>query len=545
MTQGLCGNCGTGLPYGSGRCARCGLAAMPVAPQAPAHQSNQGYAPPGWLPYAQPHPAAVGRPPFPPGTQQQPAAVAGHAGGPYGTADHGTAPHGTSPYGPAYGAVPHGGQGAPPPGWGALEAFFTGDWLGAARSAALAVLAMLGVSLVGMLMIAGGELGFGETLVLVLGGVCLAVGGDAFVEAQAESFGESGGASVSVGILPLTITLVGLLVLGVTFARRLRRRGVARGRDVLFQMGRTALLFMAFFLPLSLLSRYTPDPFGDSELRDLIEFEGELGVGVGSSLSGALLFAVAATGLVALLRPSAPLLGRFRPRVFPALMGAVAVFAAGALAAAIFVVWGLVDIGGDEGLVQFLGASVLSFVNGMLAAVLWAAGVPLTGEGGFASELTTSQSNSESVSLLTFTDEHGAFWLAPVVLFVVMLTVAVLVVLRQHTMLGARLEGLRFAAALGLVALAAALLLRIAAESSASGGGFGAEAGATATFNPFLAAFVLALWGAVTGLLAPVVAAALPSGLVQSVRRRLGMAPVPPPTPVPAPYLPPAPPQAW
>ena len=52
-----------------------------------------------------------------------------------------------------------------------------------------------------------------ETVALVLAGVCLAVGGDVFGEAEAGSF-ESAGASVSIGILPLTVTVAGLLVLG-------------------------------------------------------------------------------------------------------------------------------------------------------------------------------------------------------------------------------------------------------------------------------------------------------------------------------------------
>ncbi len=524
MTQAFCGNCGTGLPYGAGRCHGCGLPVAPPVPQAPAEQPYPGAVAPGPVPYGQPHPAAptaIGQPPTPLGA----APPAGYTGAPYSAGAYGPGPHGTPPYG---------GQGAPAPGWSALEAFLTGDWAGAAKSAGFAVLAMLGVSLVGMLLVAGGELGFGETLVLILSGVCLAVGGDAFVEAEASSFEfESAAASASIGVLPLTVTFVGMLVLGASFSRRLRKRGVSRGRDVLFHIARTALVFALFFLPLSLLSRYTPDSdsLDGSGLEELVRLDGRLGVGVWSSFSGALLFAVAATGLVALLRRSGPLLGRFRPRVYPALMGALVVFAAGALAALVFLVWGLIDISGDEGAVQFLGVSLLAFVNGVLAAVLWTAGVQLTAQGGLAGEFSEGSGGSESLSLLTFADYSGLFWLAPVVLAIVMILVAVVVVLRQHTMLEARLEGLRFAAALGLVALVVALLLRIAVESSAGAGGFGAQATATATFNPFLAAFVLALWGAVTGVLAPVIAAALPSGVVQSVRRRFGMAPPPAPAP--------------
>lgn len=516
MTHSICGNCGSGLPYGAGWCPGCGvvLTAPPAGPPAVPPPTPQWSAPAP--PQAQPY----GPGPVPP-VLQTPADV------------YGAAPSGGSPGGPT-GPVRA-------PGAATLEALLSGDWLGALRSAVLAVVAMLAVSLVGMLLIANGQLGFGETLVLILGGVCLAVGGDMFGEAEASSF-ESGSASVSVGILPLTVTVVGLVVLGFSFARRLRKRGVTSGRDVLLQLVRTSLLFTVLFLPLSLLTHYRPDSFEDDGLADLVDVEGRIGVGVWTSLFGALLFAVAATGLVALLRGSGPLLGRFRPRLFPALVGALTVFATGAVAAVVFVIWGLTDIG-DDGAVTFLGVSVLGFVNGVLAAVLWTAGVQLTGEGGLAGEF----SGTESVDLLTFTDLSGAYWLAPVVLFVVMLCVAVVVVIRQHTLVEARLEGLRFAAALAVVALAASLLLRIVVESSASGGpGFGASATASATFNPFLAAFVLALWGAVTGLIAPAIAAGLPPGIVQALRRCFGMAEprVVAPAPV-APPVPPLPPQHW
>jgi hypothetical protein len=441
------------------------------------------------------------------------------------------------PYGAPPPPIRYGGDAARP-GGGALEALVTGDWPGAARTAALAVLAMLVVSVAGMLLVANGELGSGDTVALVFAGVCLAVGGDAFANAGTDVF-ESGGASVDIGVLPLTVTLAGMLVLGSSFGRRLRRRGVTGGRDAVFALVRTALVLSLLFVPLALLSSRSPDPFADEGLGEVLDIGGRLGVGVWSSTSGALLFAVAATGLVLLFRRSTPALVRFRARVFPALVGALVVFAAGVVAAVVFVVWALVDIGDEDGVASFLGACLLAFVNGVLAAVLWAAGVPLTGEGGLTAEVVGTRSGSSSISLLTFTDLSGWFWLAPVVLLLVVLPVAVVVVLRQHTVVEARLEGLRFAVALAVVALGAALLLRIAVDSTVGGGVFGATAAATATFNPFLAAFVLALWGGGTGLLAPAIAAALPPGLVGAVRRRYGMAPpprsgpaVPPPPPM-------------
>src|SRR3712207_4514265 len=125
MTQTFCGNCGTGLPHGGHWCHGCGVAV--ASTQAVQAHVQQSY--PGQAQYAQQSavtpaysdqaPYAVGAPPMP-----QPAA---YAPGPYGAA----------PYA--------GGPGVPPQGWGALEGLLSGDWAGAAKSAGLAVLAMLGV----------------------------------------------------------------------------------------------------------------------------------------------------------------------------------------------------------------------------------------------------------------------------------------------------------------------------------------------------------------------------------------------------------------
>jgi hypothetical protein len=404
-----------------------------------------------------------------------------------------------------------------------IDALLTGDWGGAAKAALIAVAAMLAVSLVGVLLMTSGGIGFRETLALILGGACLAVGGDFYAEADAESFG----ASSSFGLLPLTVTLVGLGVLGWLFARQLRAQQPTSTTEVLLHGVRTALVFTVCFLPLALLTRYK------AEGPDAVYAVGRLGVGVFSTLFGALLFAVAVLGLTVLLHRSTALPGRvgvFRDKALAPLVGAVVVFSVGLLAVLAVLIYGLIEDG--EKMMQ-LGVAVLGAGNGALATVLWSAGVPLAFDGSANATGPLAQYapvGSDSMSLFTFTDASGWYWLAPVVLLATMVLVATALAVRQNTIEDARREGFRFAGALALVAFVAALLLRIGFGAEGDASEFAANADGSAMFNPLLAAFALAIWGVLTGLLGPVVAAKVPSGFVTGVRRKFGAAvePTPP-----------------
>ncbi len=470
-------------------------------------------------------------------------AFCGSCGSPVAPAQGAPAPVGV-PYGaPAPGGAPWGSappQPGAPAGRGAIDALLGGDWRGAVRSAGLSVLAMLALALVGVLLLAAGELGVREVLALTAGAVCTAVGGDVFVETSADIFGggdgffDGGGedffgngavsGSGSVGLLPLTLTLTGLALLAWLFIRTLRARGVDRGRDVLLQGVRTALVFTVLFLPLSLLTRYRLDESGED-----FGSIGRVGVSVWSTLTGALLFAVATLGLVWLFsrqtRGGLPArLATVRAQAVAPLLGALAVFAAGLLGVLAFLVYSLVQY--DERVAQ-LGVLVLGGGNGALAGVLWSAGVPMGTDAGVAGlgigEITGGGAG-DGVDLFTFTDESAWVWLAPVVLLLVLLAVATVLTVRQNSVEDARREGFRFAGALAVVAFAAALLLRISTEFSGGVAVFGASADASATFNPFIAAIALAVWGLVAGLLGPVIATRIPGSLVTRLRGRFGVA---------------------
>jgi hypothetical protein len=442
-------------------------------------------------------------------------------------------PHGGPP---AQGGAPWGSatpQAGGPAARGAIDALLGGDWRGAARAAGFSVLALLALALVGVLLLAAGELGFREVVALTAGAVCTAVGGDVFAETSVdlfggdEFFGDGSGVvsgSGSVGLLPLTLTLTGLTLLAWLFVRSLRARGVHRGRDVLLQGARTAVVFTVLFLPLALLTRYSVDEV-DEEFGSI----GRVGVSVWSTLTGALLFAVATLGLVWLFsrqtRGGLPArLAAVRAQAVAPLLGALAVFAAGLLGVLAFLVYSLVQF--DDRVAQ-LGVLVLGAGNGALASVLWSAGVPLdtgAGVGGVGLGDVTGGGVAEGVDLFTFTDESGWVWLAPVVLLLVLLAVATVLTVRQDSVEDARREGFRFAGALAAVAFVAALLLRVSTEFSGGVAVFGGSADAAATFDPVLAAVALAVWGLAAGLLGPVIATRISSSLVTRLRGRFGVA---------------------
>ena len=517
MTGRSCGSCGAPLGPATSYCGSCGSQVAPA----------QGGPAPA-APYAQAHGATS--------VQQTGAPYGGPpTGGPYGPPAQGGAPWGS--------ATPQAGG---PAARGAIDALLGGDWRGAVKAAGFSVLAMLALALVGVLLLAAGELGFREVVALTAGAVCTAVGGDVFVETSADLFGGGedefyegsyepfGGeeffgsgavsGSGSLGLLPLTLTLTGLALLAWLFVRSLRARGVHRGRDLLLQGARTALVFTVLFLPLALLTRYRIDEF-DEEFGGI----GRVGVSVWSTLTGALLFAVATLGLVWLFsrqtRDGLPgRLAAVRAQAVAPLLGALTVFAAGLLGVLAFLIYSLVQY--DERVAQ-LGVLVLGAGNGALASVLWSAGVPLGTDAGVAGlgigEMTGGGA-LDGIDLFTFTDESAWVWLAPVVLLLVLLAVATVLTVRQNSVEDARREGFRFAGALAVVAFAAALLLRISTGFSGGVAYFGGSGSASATFNPVIAAITLGVWGLVAGLLGPVLATRISSSLVTRLRGRFGVA---------------------
>lgn len=519
MSGQYCGSCGAPTPPGTRFCGNCGAALTADEP------------PTQVLPTQPPSTPSTPPPPAPPTPPTPPASP------PPGSYPVGPPPVAASPgHGPRVeqnpfaGARPFGSDTSG--GRSPFDAFLTGDWAGAAIAAAGCLGVMATGALVSGLLLEISGLGVRELISFVLIAVAAALGGDITVSAGGD-LGDGLGGSSSLGLLPLTLTFAGLTTLGLLFRRRLRSTAITDNRDLWLQVLRTAAVLAPFTLLVALLSRFKND--GDAE--DSLIFPGlTISAGIVSSVFGALLFAFAALAItVCLAFPHAlpPRLQRLRPALFPGLAAGVLVFAVGLLAAFGGLVYLLATQ--DEKAAQ-VGTAVLLLPNAAISIVLLTMGVPLNANGNIGGSSTGA---ADTLTLLTFTDENAWFWLAPLLLVATVLTAATAVVLRQQTVLDGRREGFRFAGMLALVAFLATLLVNLAGE--VFGFAFDESIGGEIelSFNPVVAAFVAALWGAAAGLLAPAVAGTLSAGTVASIRRSVGTAPGSPPAAPDPPYNPP------
>lgn len=541
-TTRWCGTCGTQIPEGARFCGNCGTAAPAAAIPAGSTSFADGTAAPvtGGRQVAadSPDPRPAGRAdPFPQQGQAAqyplpsggPAAVAATAGaegsrwpaeatgtsgsdGSHGShGSHGSVPAPGSAAGAPW-ARPGEPGGGPTSGRESVDALLGGDWAGAALASLAALVSMAVLGLIALLLAGAAD---GGTHLVISGtamAVCAALGGDLFARGTGTFADEA-----SFGVLPLSLTFLGLTVLAVLFLLRTRR---STPQETLFQVARTTLAFAALTFVLALISRLHTD---DQQL----DFDGRLGASAGSALLGAALFAVAALGTALFLIRPAVLPARLqavRASCRAALLAAVAVFVVGLAAVVGGLVYTLVT---EDDKLDQLAAAVLFMPNLALGSVLLTMGVPLHGGGELGTIGSEFGSGGDSVTLLTLTEQSAWWWAAPVVLAAVLVAVTVVVVLRQHTLPGARFEALRVAGCYALLAFLAALLLRVAV--SGNSGILDQNGSLSASFNPVVSALVAGLWGLAAAVAAPQVATAIGRALVSGVRRRFGAAPLPQP----------------
>ena len=472
----VCGVCRNALPEASRFCGVCGtpVDAAPAAPAAPGHTSRE-YAPVR-------HPTSE---------QAQPGPQVEH-----------------NPFARGSGSSTS---------RSVVDNFLSGDWPGAALAAIAAVGAMAVLALVAGLLFGLQDVGARALITFVLVAVAAGFGGD--VHASAEVFASSSGSS-GLGVLPLTLTLVGCGTLVLVHALRQRKAETQTGTVAWLQVLRVGLVLSALLFVVAILSRNKMDQGEDAFLPDV-----SVGVGVLSSVVGGFLFVVGVLGLNLLVtRPN--LLhprGRWlRDRALPVLAAAGAFFGTGLVMALAGLIYTLAA--GDNP-AQQVGIALLLFPNAAIVLVLLSLGVPLTVTGSLGTGLAEGLTGLglERITVFTFTEASAWFWLSPVVVIISLLILATLIVLRQNSIPDARREGLRFAGAMACVAFVAALLTRIVGQ--VAGFGMAAFSGeGQLTFNPVVAAFIAALWGAAAGVVAPVLAGRIPSATVHAVRRRFGTA---------------------
>ncbi|MEV0573657.1 streptophobe family protein [Streptomyces sp. NPDC050392] len=408
-------------------------------------------------------------------------------------------------------------------GAGPTERRVAHGW-GDALLAVLAALVVMGVTAALGLWAAGAtDLPGGSFPRVVAAVVVMAAGGSVDLSGNA---GELAQTHADISVLPLSVTLVGALVLAAGFLRPLRHRAVATARELAGWAARIAVLWALVLIGLSLLARQTfaipgADPTG-GVIGDVLDASPRAGFRADIPLTVVLglLWLAGVLVLALLVSRGAPLparLVRFQESVRPAAYAMVALLlvcvALGLVIALVVavtrgqpaatfavillglpnLVWLVLTLG--------LGASWEGNVDGPF-------GLPMP-------QMLDSVLRTPDLSTLnvgTLAEQDGRAWWCVVVAAVLTLAAAFLMAARSPARTRPWQHAVHMAVALALTVLAVCLLVRISAHYGLSllglgdlGGGLGGEV----LLRPRLwGALALALlWGLVTGFLGGLLAA--------------------------------------
>ncbi|WP_037781380.1 streptophobe family protein [Streptomyces sp. HGB0020] len=197
-------------------------------------------------------------------------------------------------------------------------------WVQALVAVLAALVAMSVVAALGLLAAGAGDLPDGAFPRVVVATVVTAVGGTVELSGNAGALAES---AAGLTVMPLSVTLVGALVLGSGFLRPLRHRAVAGGPELAGWAARIAVLWLLALLGLAFGARQTfAVSLGDGTLGDLGDVFGlSPKVGFTTDVPLTLVFGVlwlaGVLVLALLVSPGAPLPGRllrFQESVRPA-----------------------------------------------------------------------------------------------------------------------------------------------------------------------------------------------------------------------------------
>ncbi|MER6399918.1 streptophobe family protein [Kitasatospora sp. NPDC001603] len=140
-------------------------------------------------------------------------------------------------------------------------------WLDASAVVLAGIAAMAAVAALGLWAAGAGSLPGGGFPYVLAGALALAVGGSVQLDGGAGFF-----AQVDAGItaMPLTVGLVGALVMAEVFLRQLRFRAVAGGAELLGRVARTAAVWVVALVLITLAARHTfVVPLGGDLVQDL------------------------------------------------------------------------------------------------------------------------------------------------------------------------------------------------------------------------------------------------------------------------------------
>jgi hypothetical protein len=358
------------------------------------------------------------------------------------------------------------------------------------------------------------------------GGAFPAVVAAVVVMGAGGSVGLSGGAGslmeteADLSLLPLSVTLVGALLIARGFLRPLRHRAVAGGRELAGWAGRVATLWIVALIVLSLIARHTftlsADDLTGSGAGGLIGEDPEVGFRAEIFLTPllGLLWLAAVLVLALLVSRGAPLpvrLLRFQEAVRPAAFAMVVLLLA---CVALGVVTGLVVLITRGHPAETVAVLLLGLPNLVWLALTLGLGVSWEGkvEGPFGlpmpqvldSVLRTPGLSTLNVS--TLAEQDGRVRWLVVVVAALVLAAAFLMAARSPARTRLWQHAVHMAVALTLTVLFICLTAKISAHYGLSllglgdlGGGLGGEV----SLRPRLwtALGFAVLWGLVTGFL--------------------------------------------
>ncbi|MCI3242372.1 streptophobe family protein [Streptomyces spinosisporus] len=398
-------------------------------------------------------------------------------------------------------------------------------WVQALLAVLAALVAMSVVAALGLLAAGAGDLPDGAFLRVVVATVVTAVGGTVELSGNAGALAES---AAGLTVMPLSVTLVGALVLGSGFLRPLRHRAVAGGPELAGWAARIAVLWLLALLGLAFGARQTfAVSLGDGTLGDLGDVFGlSPKVGFTTDVPLTLVFGVlwpaGVLVLALLVSRGAPLPGRllrFQESVRPAAYAMVVLLLA-------FVVLGvviaLITAATRGHAAETLAVILLGMPNLVWLALTLGLGATWHGRvhGPFGLPMphvldeVLRTEDVATLNLHTLAEHDGRVWWLVAADAVLLLGAAFLMAARSPARTPPWRHALHMAAALALTILMICLVGRISAHYGLSLLGIG-DLGGDLSGELFLkpdlwsALGIAVLWGLVTGLLGALPARAL------------------------------------
>ncbi|GAA0583755.1 streptophobe family protein [Streptomyces crystallinus] len=398
------------------------------------------------------------------------------------------------------------------------------------------LVAMAVVAALGLLAAGASDLPDNAFVQVVAAVVVMAVGGSVDVVGDAGFLGQT---DADVAVLPLTVTLVGALLVAAGFLRPLRHRAVAGARELALWAARVAVLWLLALLGLSFLARkrFTVGLGGGAigDIGELLDATPEVGfeTDVPLTLLFGLLWLAGLLFLALVVSRKAPLparLLRFQESVRPAAFAMVVLLLA---YVALGVVVGLVVAVVRGHTAETFAVILLGLPNLVWTAFTVGLGASWEGrvDGPFGLPMphvldqVLRTPDLSTLNLRTLADYDGRVWWLLVIAAVLVLAAAFLMAARSPARVRAWQHALHMAVALALTVLAVSLLASTSAHYGLSllgigdlGGGLSGQVSLKPRLWTGLGFAVL--WGLVAGFLG--------SLLARRVRRRGEVEPGPP-----------------